>query len=274
MRLSGCGFRGTLRRVPSVSVATVFPAYNEGDRLRTFLTEWATTALAHRHVSVTAIVVDDGSSAEHVERHGLAVEAANLILTNGDARHRVEFVRAERNSGKGAAIRLGWNRAPAEAEWLTFIDADGAIPAREYWRVASMLPDTDADAVCACRVKMAGRSVERTLFRHIQGRLFATFVEELFHLGFYDTQTGMKTFRASRLRPLLSELQEMRWLLDVELLVLLRASGARLVEVPVDCRMHGPSTLVFGLDPVRMAAQLLRLRARMRERLTPKDVGA
>ena len=245
-------------------MATVFPAYNEGERLRIFLTEWATTGLSERRVAATALVVDDGSAAESVEAHRRAVDAANEILTRGGAVHRIELLRAERNGGKGSAIRLGWSRAPAESAWLTFVDADGAIPAREYWRVAGLLPETDADAVCACRVKMAGRSVERTLFRHVQGRLFATFVEELFHLGFYDTQTGMKAFRASKLRPLLADLKEDRWLLDVELLVLLRTAGARLIEVPVDCRMHGPSSLVFGLDPLRMAAQLVRLRSRLR----------
>jgi dolichyl-phosphate beta-glucosyltransferase len=256
------------------SIATVIPTYNEGERLRAFLTEWATVGLSQPRVAVTAIVVDDGSEAEHGETHRRAVDAAQEILTAAGSPHRIAFVRAERNGGKGSAIRLGWSRAPAEAGWLTFIDADGAIPAREYWRVAGLLPDTDADAVCACRVKMAGRSVDRTLFRHIQGRLFATFVEELFHLGFYDTQTGMKAFRASRLRPLLPDLQETRWLLDVELLVHLRAAGARLVEVPVDCRMHGASSLVFGLDPLRMAAQLVRLRARLRDRLAAKGVSS
>jgi len=151
----------------------------------------------------------------------------------------------------------------ADASWLTFIDADGAIPAREYWRVASLLPAAEADVVCACRIKMAGRTIDRTLFRHFQGRVFATFAEELFHLGYYDTQTGMKAFRASMLRPILPRLQEERWLLDVELLVLMRQAGARAIEVPIDCYMRGPSSLAFGLDPLRMGVQLVKLRSRL-----------
>jgi glycosyltransferase involved in cell wall biosynthesis len=109
--------------------------------------------------------------------HQAAVERVTGELAEKRASHRVEFVRADRNRGKGAAIRLGWNRAAADASWLTFIDADGAIPAREYWRMASLLPATEADIVCACRIKMAGRTIDRTLFRHFQGRLFATFAE-------------------------------------------------------------------------------------------------
>jgi hypothetical protein len=111
---------------------------------------------------------------------------------------------------------------------------------------------------------MAGRTIDRSLFRHFQGRLFATFAEELFHLGFYDTQTGMKAFRGALLRPLLPELREDRWLLDVEVLVRMVRGGARPIEVPVDCFMRGGTSLVLGVDPLRMAVQMLKLRSRLR----------
>ena len=246
-----------------MSITTVIPAYNEGDRLAAFLGDWAAVGLSHPHLAVTAIVVDDGSKPEVAAAHQASVERVARELAEKGAPHRVQFVRADRNRGKGAAIRLGWNHAAADALWLTFIDADGAIPAREYWRAASLLPATDADVVCGCRIKMAGRTIDRTLFRHFQGRLFATFAEELFHLGYYDTQTGMKAFRAAMLRPLLPRLQEDRWLLDVEVLVLMHQAGARAIEVPIDCYMRGPSSLTFGLDPLRMAAQLVKLRSRL-----------
>src|SRR6185436_4041368 len=128
---------------------------NEGDRLAAFLGDWAAVGLSHPQLSVTAVVVDDGSKPEMAAAHQAAVERVAEGLTGKRAPHRVEYVRAERNRGKGAAIRLGWNHAAADASWLTFVDADGAIPAREYWRVTSLLPATDADVVCACRIKMA-----------------------------------------------------------------------------------------------------------------------
>ena len=137
-------------------------------------------------------------------------------------------------------------------------------PPARYWRLAAQLADAPADVLCGSRIKMAGRLVERSLFRHIQGRTFATAVEELFHLGFYDTQCGCKFFRASTLRPILSKLREDRWLLDVEVLSCLRAAQARFVEAPIDCHERGGSSLVFGIDPLKMAVQLARLRGRLR----------
>lgn len=247
-----------------VTITTVIPAYNEGDRLFNFLQDWVATATTGAGLRASAIVVDDGSREKEAGRQREAVSAAAQTLLQSGSPHGITYVRADRNRGKGAAIRLGWSRAGDETMWLGFIDADGAVPAREYWRIASTLPTAAADALCGSRVNMAGRSVSRSLFRHLQGRTFATFIEQLFHLGLYDTQCGFKFFRASALRPLLPALHEDRWLLDVEVLANLKAGGATLQEVPIDCHERGGSSLVFGLDPLKMGIRLLGLRRRLR----------
>jgi len=69
--------------------------------------------------------------------------------------------------------------------------------------------------------------------------------------------------RADLLRPLLDVLQEQRWLLDVELLVLLKRRGARFLEVPIDWEDFGGSKVVPGLDAARMFWGLLKLRRRL-----------
>jgi len=252
--------------VSQLKVTTVVPAYNEGDGLSAFLRALATEGLACRSVTVSVIVVDDGSDAEHEAQQRAGVEAAAAVLSAAGSAHRISYLRSPQNQGKGASIRLGWSRADGDADWLGFIDADGAVPAREYWRVATMLPAASADAVCGSRVKMAGREVERSLFRHLQGRVFATFAEEIFHLGFYDTQCGFKFFCGNLLRPILPRLTETRWLLDLEVLDLLRSSGARFAEVPIDCyQQRGGSSLVFGIDPLKMALRLFSLKRRLRQ---------
>jgi dolichyl-phosphate beta-glucosyltransferase len=245
-------------------LATVMPAYNEGARLSGLLEAWVAEAVRRQCPIATALVVDDGSRADEEAEHRRAVDAAAGALRRDASPHRVVYHRAARNRGKGASIRWGWNLADAGADWLGFMDADGAVPAPEYWRLADQLPALAADALCGSRVRMAGRVVQRSRLRHVQGRTFAALVERLFHLGFYDTQCGMKFFRASLLRPVLPRLQEDRWLLDVEVLALLRSAGARLVEAPIDCHERGGSALVFGVDPARMAVRLLRLRTRLR----------
>lgn len=246
------------------SLVSVIPAYNEGDRLFRFLQDWANSSAAHTCVRVTGVVVDDGSRDAEAARHQDAVDSANLLLARSEGGHQLRYLRAARNQGKGASIRWGWREAGGDADWFGFVDADGALPSREFWRLVSTLPTTSTDIVCGSRIKMAGHTVERSLFRHLQGRVFATAVEELFHLGMYDTQCGMKFFRSSYVRPVLPLLQEDRWLLDVELLARLHQAGARCLEAPVDCNQHGASSLVFGVDSAKMLVRLVRLRRRLR----------
>jgi len=250
--------------MPVVTIAAVIPAYNEGDRLSTFLNDWAAAGAAETSVHATAMVVDDGSREPDARRQAEAVSAAAEGLRRSGSAHQLIYVRCDRNRGKGAAIREGWGRAGADAAWLGFIDADGAVPAAEFWRVANMIPAATVDALCGTRVNMAGRSVSRSMFRHLQGRTFATLIEQLFHLGLYDTQCGFKFFRSAALRPILPALEEERWLLDVEVLARLKASGAALQEVPIDCHERGGSSVVFGLDPIRMAVRLVKMRRRLR----------
>ena len=166
------------------------------------------------------------------------------------------------------------NFFPATINAVGFVDADGAVPASEFWRLADVLAHDAGtfDVLCGSRVKMAGRSVERSLFRHLQGRTFATIVEEMFQLGFYDTQCGMKFFRGSMVADILDALAENRWLLDIEVLSLLKARGARCVEAPIDCHERGGSALVFGIDPLRMVAGLWRLKRRLARRTAAQPV--
>ncbi|BDG08910.1 glycosyltransferase [Anaeromyxobacter paludicola] len=245
----------------------VIPAFNEGRRLPQFLEQLAAFAALPGRPPTELLVVDDGSAPEHAALQRAAAEQAAARLAHG-GRHRLRYLAAPRNQGKGAAIRLGWREAHAGSAWLGFVDADGAVGASELWRMAGMLEQAEHDLLAGARVLMAGRHIERSLFRHLQGRVFATLTERALGLGFYDTQCGVKFARADLLRPRLDELREERWLLDVELIAVLQRDGARCLEVPIDWADQGESKVVFGLDALRMFRGLGRL-ARRLERLPP-----
>ena len=250
--------------MPVPGVTLVVPAFRESRRLPALLEALVEESTAAESPALELVVVDDGSGSEECERERAAVEAAAAALA-ARGRHRARFVAAPANRGKGAAIRLGWEQAYPASAWLGFLDADGAVSAREAWRLVRMLPrvEGEVDVLAGTRMLMAGRSIHRSLLRHLQGRVFATLVEQLFRLGFYDTQCGVKLFRASLLRPLLPRLREERWLLDVEVLAFLQREGARMREEPIDWADPGGSKLVPGLDALRMAAGLRRIRRRL-----------
>ncbi len=118
--------------------------------------------------------------------------------------------------------------------------------------MAGMLQELPIDVLAGSRIRMAGRFIERSLFRHLQGRVFATLTDVMLELGFYDTQCGAKFFRASLLRPELSRLVEERWLLDLEVLALMKDRGARCLELPIDWVDQADSRVRFLTDAVRM----------------------
>jgi len=245
-------------------VSLVIPAYRERDRLPALIARLTELALVAPRPVIEVVVVDDGSPAAHVDAERASAGEAARQLAAAGAPHAVRFIALDRNRGKGAAIRAGWSEADPRASWLGFVDADGAVGAAEALRLAAIAAgDPPADVVAATRIRMAGRRIERSLVRHLQGRVFATFVEELFHLGFYDTQCGAKLFRANRLRPILPRLREDRWLLDVEVLALLSREGSVFVEEPIDWCDPGGSKVIPGLDPLKMAFGLWRMRRRL-----------
>jgi glycosyltransferase involved in cell wall biosynthesis len=245
-------------------LSLVIPAYRESRRLPALVGRWTELALAAREHAVELIVVDDGSPAANVEAERAAAEEAERRLAEAGTPHCVRFDTAGRNQGKGAAVRRGWSLAHPGARWLGFVDADGAVSADEVWRLTRRLAaDPPVDVLAATRIRMAGRVIERSLARHLQGRVFATIVEQLYHLGFYDTQCGAKFFRGGSLRPILPLLEEDRWLLDVEVLAILAHGGARMVEEPIDWCDPGGSKVIPLLDPLRMGLRLWTMRRRM-----------
>jgi glycosyltransferase involved in cell wall biosynthesis len=244
-------------------LSVIVPAYNEADRLPEFLDQLVQRAPAVGAPAVELLVVDDGSAPEHAQAMRLAVERAAADLGARPGGHRLSLLTLPRNGGKGGAIRAGWAACASEASWLGFLDADGAVSAREFWRLARMLREVEADVLAGSRIPLAGRDVARAPSRRMLGRTFRSVVEQFFRVGFYDTQCGVKFFSAGLLRPLLPELREDRWLLDVELLAALKNRGARFHEEPINWVDPGGSKVRFWPDSVQVLLGLWRLRQRM-----------
>ena len=238
-------------------VSVAIPAFNEGARLPPLLTALAAQGAHHAARPVEFLVVDDGSAPDHLAQHRRSVAEAAQALAGTP--HQVRLLDGGKNQGKGGAIRSGWREAAPGAAWLAFLDADGAISANEFWRLTGLLGDS-VDLLAGARVLMAGRKISRSLFRHLQGRVFATLTERAFLLGFYDTQCGVKFVRAALLRPHLALLEERRWMLDIELLALVKLLGGRQREEPIDWWDPGGSKVRPVVDALQMLLGLRRIK--------------
>ncbi len=177
----------------------------------------------------------------------------------------------KKNQGKAEAVRRGLLAAlDTGAELVGFWDADLATPLRELPRFCRVLDERpEVDLVLGSRVRMLGRSIERSGTRHYLGRVFATGASLTLGLPVYDTQCGAKLLRASRdVRAILAEPFLTRWVFDVEILARL-GRLARGTAVPVERRTYElplgewrdvPGSKVKPLDFVRSGLELLRIR--------------
>ena len=225
----------------------VIPAYNEERRLPRTLRELRRHAAAHRGVlgRVEVVVVDNAST----DRTAAVARAADCAALP------VRVVRCA-TRGKGAAVRAGL--LATDADLVCFMDADGATgldALDEAWRRVLLgadvvigsraLPGSDTEAR-HCRTRSAGAAV----YRRLTARLLP---------GIADTQCGFKVFRGDLVRRVVAGLRTSGFAFDVELLVLLRAAGAHVEEIPVSWTDVPGSTFVPARHGAGAFAELARI---------------
>ena len=230
---------GRVRR-PTLSV--VIPAFDEAARLGTTLhaLEGATAGQ-----DVETIVVDDGSTDDTA-----AVAAANLAGLPGGS-----VIRLGQNRGKGAAVRAGVLASTGDA--VLYMDADLATD-------LSALPDflaalDDADVVSATRTLPEAVVRNGTRDRAAMAWVFNRIVRMCTGIRSNDTQCGFKMFRGDVAREIFTLSRCERFAFDVEVLLLARRLGRRIVELPVTWTAVEGSSVRRGVDSARAALDVVRI---------------
>ena len=248
---------------PHPEILLVIPCYRDVARLEPFLKD----LLACLGGQFAILISDDGSGPEQEEcLRQLVHDLRKQSMTLGAAR-LLEPVFHHPNSGKGAAVRRGWEEGVGLGDYrfFAFADADGAVSATEIMRGMRRMEQTDApDVLFASRVKMLGRSITRDLRRHLAGRVFATLVHLVSGTGAYDTQCGFKILTAKAYGRVRGDLCSPGFAFDVELLMLLERAGLRVEEFPVDWHDVPGSKVHLLRDSFRMGREILRIRNRLR----------
>lgn len=228
----------------------VLPCFNEGSRIAESLAtleRWFGSA-------PEILVLDDGSADETARR------AEEFAATHSNVRvHRLP------HAGKGKAIRTGFTLARGDLVLLT--DADLAYDRDSIDRVLSALASVDM-AVGNRRHDRSRYSVPVNLFgflyrRHIVGLAFNAFVRALLQLGLRDTQCGLKGFRREALDRMAGSLSADGFTIDVEMLLVARALGLRLAEVPVHVTYYSAkSSVKLVRSGASMASEVITIAMR------------
>ena len=240
-----------------MSVFLVVPCFNEADR-------WSEDYWAGmvERTNARYLFVDDGSSDE-----------TGKLLADFAYRHNTTLVKLTNNGGKAEAVRQGWleilkTQQPEAVTAIGFVDADGAFSAQDVSELIDLTTTQSErkspDAWWSSRVALAGRNIQRNLWRHYLGRVVATYLSLGEPAIPYDTQSGLKLFRPSAIFTTIIQAPfATRWLFEVEILARFRELAGRSMsvwEVPLNSWVDIAGSKVTMRESVRIARELSRLK--------------
>ena len=257
------------RALNDTPIQVVIPCYNEAERLDgdRFV------AALEAQPRLRFLFVDDGSTDD-------TRQVLQRLVQRAPDRMAVHV--CEINGGKGEAVRQGLLEVlrPGDA-YVGYWDADLATPLDEVPRFAALLDErAEFEVVLGSRVRLLGREIDRKLYRHLYGRVFATSVSLILGTPVYDSQCGAKLFRPGSLLqeslaqgPFLS-----RWIFDVELLARLicgwESAGVeaadRMVEQPLRRWKEVAGSKVKLSDALRAGVELRAIAKRYQQTLGPR----
>jgi len=165
-------------------LSIIIPAYNEGATIHKILEEIKKVSLVN-NIEKELIIVNDCSTDD--------TEEAVLKYKNKNSDLNIQYLKHEKNKGKGAALHTGIKKA--SGEYLIIQDADLEYDPNEYNILLQPVIDADADVVYGSRF-MGGNAHRILFFWHSIGNKFLTFLSNMFtNLNLTDMETCYKLFK-------------------------------------------------------------------------------
>ena len=200
---------------PKYSV--VIPAYNEEFRIVPTIGAIA-TQMCTLGEPWELIIADDGSTDTTVE----LVDDLGLV--------NLRLLVAERNGGKGSAVRRGMLRARGDV--VLFADADQSTPIEQFRDLEKMIDD-GYDVVVGSRAAEGAEVANKSFMRKVFSTGLNLIVRHIFRIPVADTQCGFKMFTADAADRLFRRQLIDEFSFDLEVLYLARKFDMKTAEVPV-----------------------------------------
>ena len=237
----------------------MIPCYNEAERIQK---ELFLQALVN-DTNLSFVFVNDGSADD-------TFDVLNVFRNNQnpDIQSRWHILSYINNKGKSNAVRCGFcyvynqlnvvesqkydsfnfaeefpdvtitGSNPIGCDYVGFWDADLATPLEEVSWFYHFAGNQENDMIIGSRVSRLGANIQRTIFRHYSGRLFATLISDGLGWKVHDTQCGAKLLKPHLIPICMGEPFKTSWLFDVEMLLRMKKvfgndAQGQILEVPI-----------------------------------------
>lgn len=197
-----------------MKLTIVIPCYNEKSTIQTLIMAVKNSPYENKEI----IVVDDCST-----------DGTRKILKDSFGSLVDRIIYHEKNSGKGAALRTGFQAATGDIVMVQ--DADLEYDPNEYPKIIEPILQDKADVVYGSR--FIGGEPHRVLyFWHRLGNGFLTLLSNMFtNLNLTDMETCYKAFRRSIIQSI--EIEEDRFGFEPEITAKIAKKRCRVFEVGI-----------------------------------------
>lgn len=211
-----------------MQLSVIIPSYKGAEVLRKNVPELI-AYLRQKNISSEIIIVDDGSGDNGLTEK-VAREMGCLFFAN------------PQNMGKGAAVRNGMLKA--RGDFRIFTDVDIPFQLDAFDRFLKYLDDKEFDLVIGDRT-LPGSSyfTEIPAIRKFGSNVFSFIVGRFVAGGHFDTQCGMKGFRAAAAEDIFSVSRINGFAFDVELLYISLKRNYDIKRLPVVLRCQEGSSV-------------------------------
>ena len=200
-----------------IKLSIVIPCYNEENTLKDCVKR--VLEIADKYVALEIIIVDDCSTDNSV----------NIAIKIKNENQDIEFIRHDKNLGKGAALRSGFKIATGD--FVAVQDADLEYDPNDLRRLILPLINNQADVVLGSRFLSTG--AHRVLyFWHSLGNKFLTFLSNMFtDLNLTDMETCYKVFRREIIQSI--NIEENRFGFEPEIVAKVAQRRIRIYEMGI-----------------------------------------
>ncbi len=200
-------------------LTVVMPAYNEGNCIRKNLL--CTAGVIEKFApDYNIIAVNDGSTDDTLEE----IESACKINSN------IKCISYDKNAGKGNAIKKGF--MAADSEYIAYLDSDLELSPEMLEKYLVSIKNENADIVIGSKMHKDSE-VNYPVVRKLLSFGYYIYLRMLFRLKLKDVQTGIKLFKAEKIKPIMQELDTEGFAFDIEILARASDMGYEIIEMPV-----------------------------------------